>query len=73
MNAIFLTDKHLLDTWWDRAAVHFQPVVNDAAHGEFTVSDIRRLCEENRATCAVVVEGEDVILAIAFEFIFTQE
>lgn len=69
MTPLFLTSPDLLDTWWDRAAIHFEPVVNQAARGEFSVADIRRLCDEGRATTAIVRDGETVILAVAFEFI----
>lgn len=70
MKAIFLTSPELMDEWWDRAAVEMDRVVSHAARGEFTTEDIKRLCEEKRAYIAVVVEGEDVLLAMAFEFVF---
>lgn len=70
MRAIFLTSPELMDEWWDRASVHIERVVTHAARGEFKTSDIRRLCEEKRAFCAVAVEGDEVLLAVAFEFIF---
>ena len=69
MTPLFLNSPALLAEWWDRAATHFAPVVNEAARGEFTVTDIRRLCDEGRATAVVVCDGDNVILAAAFEFI----
>lgn len=69
MTPIFLNSPALLDEWWERAAIHFEPVVQEAARGEFTVADIRRLCDEGRATAVVVLDGDSVILASAFEFI----
>jgi len=69
MQALFLTSPELLEEYWDRAAIHFEPVVNEAARGEFTVEDIKRLCAEKRAYCAIVLNGETVDLAMAFEFI----
>lgn len=69
MKAIFLTDSDLFDKWWDKAAAHFEPVVRDAARGEFSVDDIKRMCGERRAICVVVTNGEDVQLAAAFEFV----
>ena len=69
MTPLFLTTPELLGEWWDRAAIHFEPVVSEAARGEFTVDDIRRLCDEGHATSVVVRDGENVILAAAFEFI----
>lgn len=70
MKAIFLTDSALMEKWWDKAAIHFDPVVSQAARGEFTVSDIRKMCDERRATCAVVTVGDEVILSVAFEFVY---
>lgn len=70
MTPLFLNTPELLEQWWDRAAIHFEPVVDQAARGEFTVQDIKRLCEENRALIAIVRDGETVIMAIAFEFVF---
>lgn len=70
MNVIFLNSPELLNEYWDRAAIHFEPVVAEAARGEFIVKDIKRLCDENRALIAVVLDGDKVILAMAFEFIF---
>ena len=70
MNAIFLNTPELMDQWWGRAAVQIDRVVDQAARGEFTTSDIKRLCEEKRAFCVVVIEGDEVLLAMAFEFLF---
>ena len=70
MNALFLNTPELLAEWFPKAEKHFQPVIDQAARGEFEVSDIRRLCEENRALTMVVIDGAEVILAMAFEFIF---
>lgn len=70
MTPLFLTDSELLEQWWDQIEPLFIPVVEEAARGEFTVSDIKRLCEEKRATVAVAIENDKVILAMAFEFIF---
>jgi hypothetical protein len=69
MKPLFLTSPELLNEYWEQAAIHFEPVVTEAARGEFTVLDIRTLAEEKRATIAIVLDGENVILAIAFEFI----
>lgn len=69
MTPIFLTTPELLNQWWDKAALHFEPVVSQAARGEFTVEDIRRLCEEGRATVGVAIERGEVVMAMAFEFI----
>ena len=70
MTPLFLTTPELLDKWWDKTAVHFEPVVSEAARGEFTVSDIKRLCEENRALIGIAIDGENVVIAMAFEFVF---
>lgn len=70
MTPIFLNTPELLEEYWDRAAIHFEPVVTEAARGEFTVQDIKRLCDDKRALVVVVTDGELVILAAAFEFIY---
>lgn len=70
MQALFLTSPELIAEYWDRAEVHLHPVVNQAARGEFTVSDIKRLCDEHRAFVAVVLDGDDVVLSLVYEFIF---
>lgn len=70
MTPLFLTTPELLDEWWDRAAVHLVPVVNEAARGEFDIFDLYRLCSAKRAVVAIACDGEAVVLAMVFEFIY---
>lgn len=70
MTPLFLNTPELLEQWFDKAAIHFEPVVKEAARGEFTVSDIKRLCEEGRALTAIAIDGDNVVIAMAFEFVF---
>ena len=67
---LFLNNQALLDQWWRQAEPHLQRVVSEAARGEFETEDIYTLVSEGRMQLAVVIEGEAVILAMAFEFIF---
>ena len=70
MTPIFLNTPELLYTWWDRASVHLDPVVKHAARGEFELDDLRRMCANEKAMCVVVTDGEEVIMAMVFEFLF---
>ena len=69
MKAIFLTSPELLTEWWDRAEPALDRVVSKAVHGEFRTADLRKLCDEKRATACVFSEGETVVVAMVFEFI----
>lgn len=70
MTPLFLNTPELLAEYWERVAIHFEPVVNEAARGEFTVTDIRQRCEKNRALACVVLDGDEVVLSVAIEFVF---
>lgn len=70
LHVLFLTNQELLDTWWSKAEPHLERVVKEAARGEFTTEDIYWLITEGRMQLMLVIEGEEVILAMAFEFIF---
>ena len=70
MNAIFLTTEALRDEWWSRAEPHIETVATEAARGEFTAQDIKQRCGEGKAITAVVVDGDSVVMAMAFEFIY---
>lgn len=69
MTPLFLISPELLSHWWGRVEPHLLPVVTEAARGEFSIDDLYRLCQEKRAACAIVTDGEAVILAMVFEFI----
>lgn len=70
MRALFLTEPGMIQSYWPEVERCIQPVIDQAARGEFLTEDIKRLCDERRAFCAVVMDGEKVIMAVAFEFIF---
>lgn len=70
LRALFLTTPELLAHWWPHCEKHFDRVVNEAARGEFETEDIFRLTAEGRMCIALVIEDNQVILAMAFEFIF---
>ena len=70
MNVIFMTTHALVDAHFSQAAPLLQPVVDQAARGEFTVDDIERLTREGRAITALVSDDEGApLLAMAFEFV----
>jgi hypothetical protein len=66
---LFLTTPELLYQWWGPAEKHLERVVREAARGEFTTSDLYRLCSEGRALAAIVRDGDEVVLAVVIEFI----
>lgn len=70
MKPLFLNTPELLNEWWGKASEHLEPVVREAARGEFEVRDIRRMCDEERALTVVIIDGEKVVMAMAFEFLF---
>lgn len=69
LRVLFLNNQDLLDEWWCESKPHLQRVVSEAARGEFTTSDIYTLVREKRMHLVVVIDGESVVLAMAFEFI----
>ena len=69
MKATFLTSPALLADKFHLAATLLQPVVDQAARGEFTVDDIRRMTEEGRAITAVFEKDGRAVMALAFEFV----
>ena len=70
MQALFLNTPELIEAHWGEVADAVQGVVDRAAHGEFTVEDLKRLCDERRAY-AVIFEGEHGgKCGMVYEFIF---
>lgn len=69
MNVTFIVSPELFEQHFHKAAPLLQPVVDQAARGEFTVADIARLTQAGRVIVALV-ECDDVpMLALAFEFV----
>lgn len=69
LDVTFMTSPELLVRKWEQAAPLFEPVITDAARGEFTVADLHRLAQEGRVICAVAEVDGKAQLAIAFEFV----
>ena len=70
LRALFLNTPDLIDEWFDKAQPHFQRVVSEAARGEFDTDDIYRLAKDKAMHIALCIDGADVVLALAFEFVF---
>jgi hypothetical protein len=69
MNATFITSPALLEQHFFKAAPLLQPVIDQAARGEFTVEDIRRLTEAGRVITAIAEKDGEAVMAMAFEFV----
>lgn len=70
MKVIFMTTPGLVDAQFHHAAPLLQPVIDQAARGEFTVADIERLTREGRAITALFSDHDGhPMLAMAFEFV----
>jgi hypothetical protein len=68
MNVRFLTQPGEVSAKWAQIAPLLAPVVEKAARGEFTLDDIRRLCEQGRMVMGLCEYGNAVVMAMAFEF-----
>lgn len=69
MNATFITDRALFAQHFFKAVPLLQPVIDQAARGEFTVEDIRRMTEAGRVITAIAEKDGDTVMAMAFEFV----
>lgn len=70
MRAMFFTSRELLDGNWERVVPLIEPVIREAARGELTVYDIRRLSEQGKMITALVEDDSgDPIMAMVFEFV----
>lgn len=69
MRATFLTTPELLDAKWPQAAPLLDPVVKEAARGEFTMEDLHRMSKEGRVIAAVAEHDGTVCMAMVFEFV----
>jgi hypothetical protein len=68
MKVRFLTDPEELEQKWDAVAELLAPSVENAAHGEFTLSDIRAAAEKGSVTIALCTLNGDPQMAFAVEF-----
>ena len=69
MQVTFITTPELFEQKFHLAAPLLQPVIDQAARGEFTVEDIRRMTEAGRVITALIEKDGKAVLAMAFEFI----
>lgn len=69
MEVTFITDARLFDQKFHMAVPLLQPVIDQAARGEFTVDDLARLTREGRAITAVAERDGQPLMAMAFEFV----
>lgn len=70
MQALFLTTPELLAEHWPEVERRIAPVIDRAAHGEFTVEDLKRLCEEKRAYSVLFDGDSGGKVGMVYEFIF---
>lgn len=68
MNVRFLTDPTELRSQWSDIAALLAPVVDEAARGEFTLCDIRRLAEQGDMIVGTCCDAAGMKMAMAFEF-----
>ena len=65
---MFLNTPVLMDQHWPAARELLEPVVSQAARGEFTTEDLHGLLVERRAHAVVVFSDGLAHLAMVFEF-----
>ena len=68
MRAIFLTTSDLMDLHWWAVVNLIDPVVNQAARGEFTLEDITRLVQDRHAIAGLAMDGNTPVMGMVFEF-----
>jgi hypothetical protein len=69
MNVTFITSPELLAQKFHIAAPLLQPVIDQAARGEFTLKDIERMTAEGKVITAVAELDGVGKIAMAFEFV----
>lgn len=69
LNVTFLTSTEQVEGQFDYAVPLLEPVITQAAHGEFTVEDLRRLNLDGRAITAIIRKGVEPVMAMVFEFV----
>jgi hypothetical protein len=68
MNVRFLTAPSELHAQWPDIAGLLDPVVRDAARGEFTLDDLHQLCADGRMIAGTCSDARGVMMAMVFEF-----
>lgn len=69
MEITFITNPELLARKFALAVPMLEPVVKEAAKGEFTVDDLYELNLQGKAITAVIEKDGEVVMAGVFEFV----
>lgn len=69
MQVTFITSAAMCDEKFAMAKPLLQPVIEQAARGEFTVADIERMTRQGRAITAIAQVDGLPVMAMAFEFV----
>lgn len=70
MRLTFIQGAAAIAAEFPKISPFFERVVADAAKGEFTTADIEDMARAGRAHIGVVMDGDECMLAFAFEFIY---
>lgn len=70
MDITFITTPELLARKFAIAAPLLEPVVKEAAKGEFTVDDLYDLNLQGKAITAVIEKDGNPAMAVVFEFVY---
>lgn len=70
MNLTFLQGADAVAAEFPKVRSLFDRVVSGAAKGEFTTDDIEDMARAGRVHIGVVTDGDEHVLAFAFEFVF---
>lgn len=68
MQVIFLSTPELIGLHWWSVSRLIDPVVHQAARGEFTLEDLSAMVESGRAFAALALDANKPVLAMVFEF-----
>lgn len=68
MHAIFLTTPELRIQHWPSVAMLIAPAVQDAARGEFTLTDLELMVDEGHAVAGIAIDAAGPVLGMVFEF-----
>lgn len=69
MDITFITNHDLLERKFAIAAPMLEPVVKEAAKGEFTVNDLYKLNLQGKAITVLIEKGGAPAMAVVFEFV----
>lgn len=69
MDITFITTPELLARKFAIAAPLLEPVITQAARGEFTVEDLYQLNLKGRAITALIEKDGQGVMAVVFEFV----